>query len=267
MNFFEKCLTFYRYVRYVKLSNRNYLITNDKKKNNILESLNKKKYVVIKNFITKKECKKIIKNMQKVISNKKIKHWSDISKSDHRVFGAEKISKEIENFSKNSFINEIGSSYIKNKLNTYMVMANKVDYKKNNKGSGGGWHKDSFRKQFKAILYLNDVNYKNGPFELILNSCDIFFNYNLIFKFNRNLSNSRFSNKEVKEILKKNNFKSVKILGKAGTLILVDTSLIHRGKPLDSGTRYALTNYMYPKYKFELYKNKFKPILKKKLFN
>jgi len=81
------------------------------------------------------------------------------------------------------------------------------------------------------------------------------------------LINSRFSNNEIKKILKKNNSTSIKITGKAGTLILVDTSLIHRGNPLKHGTRYALTNYMYPKYKFDLYESKFKPILKKKLFN
>ena len=267
MNFLEKCLTFYRYIRYVSFSSCNYLELKDKKKNIILKVLNDKKYFVIKNFISKKECQKIIKKIQNTLVSKKIDYWIDNSKSDQRIFGAENILREIESFSNNNFINEIGSAYIKKKLNSYMVMANKVVFKKNNKGSGGGWHKDSFRKQFKAILYLNDVSNKNGPFELIPNSSKISFNFNLIFQFNRNLSNSRFSDYEVRQILKKNNVNSIKILGKAGTLILVDTSLIHRGKPLNSGTRYALTNYMYPKYKFYLYKNKFKPILKKKLFS
>ena len=36
------------------------------------------------------------------------------------------------------------------------------------------------------------------------------------------------------------------ITGKAGTLILFDASLIHRGRPLEEGCRYALTNYYYP---------------------
>ena len=33
---------------------------------------------------------------------------------------------------------------------------------------------------------------------------------------------------------------------KAGTLILFDSSTIHRGAPITAGTRYALTNYYYP---------------------
>ena len=267
MNFIKKCLNFYHYIRYIKLSNLNYRKTNDDKKNNIIDKLDKKKFLVIKNFMTKKKCNTIIKKIDKTVLNKKIKTWSDSSNSDQRIFGAENLSYEIESFFKNNFINKIGSSYTKIKLNTYMTMANKTVFKQKNKGSGGGWHKDSFKKQFKAILYLNDVNSKNGPFELIPNSCSTIFNYKLIFKFKRNLINSRFSNNEIKKILKKNNSTSIKITGKAGTLILVDTSLIHRGNPLKCGIRYALTNYMYPKHKFDLYEDKFKPILKKKLFN
>jgi predicted 2-oxoglutarate/Fe(II)-dependent dioxygenase YbiX len=30
---------------------------------------------------------------------------------------------------------------------------------------------------------------------------------------------------------------------KAGTLVLFDTNCIHRGKPIQSGFRYAITNY------------------------
>ena len=36
-----------------------------------------------------------------------------------------------------------------------------------------------------------------------------------------------------------------RFLGKAGTLLLVNTTGIHRGRPLKAGSRYALTNYYY----------------------
>ena len=49
------------------------------------------------------------------------------------------------------------------------------------------------------------------------------------------------------------------ILGTAGTLILVDTSLIHRGSPLLSGKRYALTNYYVPEDLYENLKKQFVP--------
>ena len=41
---------------------------------------------------------------------------------------------------------------------------------KNNKGSGEGWHRDGFFRQFKSMIYLSNVDEDNGPFELILNS-------------------------------------------------------------------------------------------------
>ena len=55
----------------------------------------------------------------------------------------------------------------------------------------------------------------------------------------------RLSDLEVNRILKKNPQRKKTILGKMGTLILVDTSTLHRGSPIKKGTRYALTNYYY----------------------
>ena len=45
-------------------------------------------------------------------------------------------------------------------------------------------------------------------------------------------------------------------------LILVDTSLIHRGKPIEDGTRYAITNYLYPKTSIKNFNNHFLPRVK-----
>jgi hypothetical protein len=56
------------------------------------------------------------------------------------------------------------------------------------------------------------------------------------------------------------------ITGAAGDLILVDTSIIHRGCPLNEKKRYALTNYYYPKNIIGKYKESFKPIVKQKFF-
>ena len=47
-----------------------------------------------------------------------------------------------------------------------------------------------------------------------------------------------------------------------GTLILVDTSLIHRGKPIEDGTRYAITNYWYPRNSIKNFNNHFLPRVK-----
>ena len=52
-----------------------------------------------------------------------------------------------------------------------MVLAARLDYKPNNKGSGDGWHMDSpFSNQFKAMCYLSDVRSVNGPFQILKGS-------------------------------------------------------------------------------------------------
>ena len=125
-----------------------------------------------------------------------------------------------------------------------MTMANRVKFVEKNLGSGAGWHKDAYYNQFKSILYLNDVNEKNGPFELLESSNKIFGTIDIALKLKKGYPNTRFSNEEIQKIKTK---KIKTILGTAGTLILVDTSLIHRGSPLLSGKRYALQIIMFLK--------------------
>lgn len=137
-----------------------------------------------------------------------------------------------------------------------MTMANRVEAKKNNLGSGGGWHRDDINFQFKAIIYLCDVDNNNGPFQLLENSNTFLSMIKDSIKSKFNILNTRIKNNNI-ALLDQKRVKT--ITGKAGTLILVDTSLIHRGKPLINGFRYALTNYYYPYYQVESMKNHFLP--------
>ena len=166
----------------------------------------------------------------------------------------------IYKFYQNKQIQLIGEKYTGYKIKNLMTMANRVIYKKNNEGSGGGWHKDAYYNQFKSILYLNDVNNENGPFELIEKSNKIFDTLKIALKLCKGYPNTRFSDKEVSKLDK---IKIKRILGSAGTLILVDTSLIHRGLPLKSSIRYSITNYYSPE---DIYEN-FKQFLPKFSFN
>jgi ectoine hydroxylase-related dioxygenase (phytanoyl-CoA dioxygenase family) len=115
-------------------------------------------------------------------------------------------------------------------------------------------------------LYLNDVTNENGPFELILDSNKLLFNFNLFFKTNKKFPDTRFENDEVMKIINFNKEKILRITGKAGTLILVDTSLLHRGAPVKKGNRYALTNYFYPSYALHMHQNSFVPRISHPLY-
>jgi ectoine hydroxylase-related dioxygenase (phytanoyl-CoA dioxygenase family) len=222
----------------------------------IFKKLKKNGFVVIPNYISKKECDEIIAKIDYCIGRYKEKISNDENFSDQRIFGSEIISKKIERFHKNKQIHAIGENYTGYKMKNLMTMANRVTYKKLNKGSGGGWHKDSYYNQFKSILYLSDVNNDNGPFALIENSHKFFNTLKIAFNLLKGYPNTRFSNQEIQKLKKK---KIKKVVESAGTLILVDTSLIHRGSPLKSGVRYAITNYYIPNDLFENLQESFLP--------
>lgn len=118
-----------------------------------------------------------------------------------------------------------------------------------NLGSGGGWHRDSpFSHQFKTILYLSDVTLDNGPFQYIKGS-HIYSSLNKSAKYlNKEISSRRFSEDEVKVLVDNQIVQNpTTFIGKAGSLLIADTRGLHRGSPLKSGNRYALTRYHFSK--------------------
>jgi ectoine hydroxylase-related dioxygenase (phytanoyl-CoA dioxygenase family) len=116
-------------------------------------------------------------------------------------------------------------------------------------GSGGSWHRDANFPQFKALVYLSEVHETNdGAFQYIARSNRVLPILKDSFLLGRRISNTRWSENEVQQRYSTVSIKSV--LGSPGTLVLFDTSLLHRGAPnlSTSKSRYAITNYYYPKF-------------------
>ena len=220
----------------------------------IVTELKKKGYFVFKNYLSKEKCRDIINQIDNTIKHQSKKIWRDKNNSDNRIFFAEKLNNNILNYYKNNFIQKIGESYCGFKLKNVMTMANKVVFSKKNEGSGAGWHKDSYGKQFKSIIYLNDVENNNGPFQLVKNSNNLFNVLKTSIFLNKSYPNTRFENVEIQKIFNSKNLET--LIGKAGTLIFFDPSLIHRGAPLISSQRYAITNYYDSIHNYENYINK-----------
>ena len=264
---FLKDFVRYKKYQYFVSKDNEKIFTNDPsiKDQNFLYSLRKNGYVIIPNFFSKTECSKLIDTIDKFIMDNPKYIWKDDTDSDNRIFGAENISintkKALENFI--NYSQKIGEHYLKHKIGLFMVMANRTVFKDKNMGSGAGWHKDSYSKQFKSILYLNDVNPSNGPFQLIKNSNKNFFMIKLFLKLKNKFPSTRFSHDDILTILNNEKNKIIELTAKAGTLILVDTSFLHRGKPIENSSRYALTNYFFSPKKFEDHKNHFQPKIEK----
>jgi len=260
----------YKKYQYLTSKKKKFLNNNQKDFENIFEiklikkNLQNYGYHVIKNFFSKDECSNLINEINEFIKDYPELIWQDDKKSDNRIFGAENISvkfnKKVKKFTQLS--KKVGEKYLKYEIDLFMIMANKIDFKEANLGSGSGWHLDSYNKQFKSIIYLNDVNKENGAFQIIKKSNTNFFLLNMFRKLKNKFPSTRFTEQEIFSLnIKKENIEELNY--SAGTLIFVDTSNIHRGKPLLSGSRYALTSYFFSKDTFNDHSNHFKPKLKK----
>jgi len=249
-----------------KLTNKKFKPEINVLQNKYLLELKNNGYAIIKSFISKSECQLIINDIENFIIKKKELTWHDENFSDQRIQGAENISLNINNFFNNQLLIEIGNHYYRGELKNLMTMANKTTFVENNKGSGQGWHRDGLNFQYKSILYLVDVDQNNGSFQLIEGSHKLINIFKSCLKYSLDPFNTRIENNIAKKIIgvSENSLKT--ITGKTGDVILVDTSLIHRGSPLKNGYRYALTNYYYPKNIINNYLNHFVHRLKDKFY-
>ena len=145
-------------------------------------------------------------------------------------------------FKKNDpFLLETASEYFGYPLLSHFVLGGKVTHNPDKQtNSGGGWHRDNRAKQVKTLVYLSDVSEENGPY-LFLPHSD---------KFDLPTRDgigkvTRYEDKIIEEFCKENKFEPFRVAGKAGTVIFTDTTFIHRGANINSGTRYTYTNYYF----------------------
>jgi len=208
----------------------------------LLLEIKKNGYVVIPNFFDPEQCQNCIDDIDMMVKkNEKFVQKQE----DLRIFGAEELSENVKTFFDNPLLIKLAESYNAVPTCCAFTLAGRIESTGNEEefGSGGPWHRDSYFRQFKSLLYLNDVNENNGPFQLIHQS-------HMTKEEDRKTANlehmqSSFLQETVDKITHANPDRLKSLTGKAGTLVLVDTSIIHRGIPLKKGVRYALTNYFF----------------------
>ena len=222
---------FMNFLKYLLVELNFYLFGN---KGEIRELFNETA-IINKNKLDSDFCNKAKKTIDQAIISSEELMWVDEGNSDFRIWGFEKIMPQIEDAlniqKKIKKIEDYGGL----KVHDWLIMANKVQFTPDNKGSGGGFHRDSpFTRQVKYIWYLTDVDESNGPFCYQKGSN----NYNLCDLVNKNFGETRFDWP---------NQGYISMCLPKGSEIICDTRSLHGGKPIKHGQRYALTLYTYTK--------------------
>lgn len=167
--------------------------------------------------------------------------------SDARIYGVDRLTNDtIFSELQNIFLKDAEIFYGSAKIEQF-CMSGDITYRSDGLGSGSGWHRDSpYRHQFKVIVYLTDTTDENGPFEFIPNSHSTASLIGSAQHLSKPLASDRYTTDEIQALLQHGVIdEPLSIVGKAGTIIYADTRGLHRGRPLISGRRRAVTFYIY----------------------
>lgn len=198
-------------------------------------------YAVIPEYWSRGKCDLARNKIDDLVGRDDTKIWQDALQSDTRIMGANNLDDDLDIYSDSYITAIISSLYNVSELHGFS-MAAKLNYVEDNLGSGQGWHRDSaVVHQFKAILYLSDVTPTQGPFQYFKGSGNLFDMYCLEAKTGISIDENRLEDKL--PVFEEIGMKYDELCATAGTLVIANTRGIHRGKPIEQGCRYALTNY------------------------
>lgn len=185
------------------------------------------------------ECQIIQSAIDELIDNDNYS-WCDYLKSDYRIYEAENKINLSWLDDRLADANKIATKFHSQEY-VYTDLIARVRYTEGNLGSGGGWHRDSLLPQFKTIIYLCDAKKSNGAFEIIPLSHKTRNTIVLNATTDHQAKDRRFADDFIVST-----FDDILTLeGAAGDQLFVNTNSIHRGRPLQSGQRYALTRYYF----------------------
>lgn len=173
--------------------------------------------------------------------------------SEVRIWHAETLNEAVKDFSSLSdelLTNILGSDM---KTDNVLAMRNLAVPTGDDSLAMGRWHLDSYRDQYKVFLFLTDTSAQSGSFEFFPYTHTRSFKRKNIFRYfslfdlthKTGLRKYRSLDEKWLERINNGNNPSQAFICKLGTLLVINTSAIHRARPCLSGNRYSLTSY-YP---------------------
>jgi len=208
----------------------------------LVERLRTQGFAVIPGYLDQPTCKAWIAEIDRLFVEYEahVRRFSDI-----RLYGVEQVSATFDRFSVDPQLQALSDQVMGARTANAFTLAGILRAEPGKKlGSGEHWHRDHYFRQFKALLYLTDVGPDNGPFELIPGShhfAEQLRNMDAAGMKFREIG--PFSDEQISKITDGDPSRIHAVTAPAGSLIVVDTGCIHRGRPATQGIRYALTNY------------------------
>lgn len=115
----------------------------------------------------------------------------------------------------------------------------------------GRWHIDSLSQQTKVFLFLTETTDSTGPFEFVPSTHRPSFKARMVMQgrylslsdvWTGDRAYSQLEDEWVSRVIKPAR-PAVAVKCQPGTLMVIDTSAVHRARPCVEGARYALTAY------------------------
>ena len=213
----------------------------------ILKHLRAQGLCVLPNYYPPEFCDQAVQDIDEAIIkfSEKVQHEDhEGCAGDYRIFKMESEFETARQFAKEKLFLEIFSSYKKCPIITHFTLAGKVQHRAGSTtNSGAGWHQDAGHEiQVKAIVYLTDTDTTNGPFLFLprLPATPL-----QLPTRDGNPNSTRYSDEVVDKFCREQGVQPVRVTGTRGTVILANTSFIHRGENIKSGARYSYTNYCF----------------------
>jgi hypothetical protein len=226
-------------------------VETDAKMAQLLEKLDADGLAVVEGYLPPERCLALRAEMDRVFAQHPEYAWHDQLGSDHRIHAVERFSDAIRELYADPWLHRLGEAYLNVGLVNGFTLAGRLEAKAGSLGSGGGWHRDScYHRQFKALVYLTDVGTENGPFQYVAGSHTVQSQVRAVSYGVQKFRKTRFTEDEVQQICNASGQQVTEVLAPAGSVLIVNTRGLHRGKPITSGSRYALTNYYFQKHVF-----------------
>ncbi len=216
----------------------------DARTTTVVSDLRRDGIAVIPDFLGEDTCATLREAMDAALVAHPERAWVDPEGADHRLFAFNRVNAEASAFFAHRWIHEVGQQYAECDLVNLFTLAGRISATEGNRGSGGGWHRDSFARQFKAIVYLSDVDIDHGPFEFVAGTTQLKSVLGYLWR-GLDFRQTRIDETTAERLIARKPETRRTVTAKAGSLVLADTRGIHRGMPITDGTRYALTNYYF----------------------